>query len=93
MLNEVDDIHFARLTSEDVVRHTLVGRIVDAYTKYDASGRRASSSAAGTERVRRRRRAPGDFRPPQNRAERRGHDGTRAPDGTRDAARDYRKDR
>ncbi len=36
VLAEVDDIHFARLTSEDVVRHSLVGRIVDAYTKYDA---------------------------------------------------------
>ncbi|UAJ81524.1 PhoH family protein [Leifsonia sp. ZF2019] len=36
VLKDVDDIHFARLTSEDVVRHTLVGRIVDAYTEYDA---------------------------------------------------------
>ena len=36
VLDGVDDIHFSRLTSDDVVRHTLVGRIVDAYTKYDA---------------------------------------------------------
>ena len=36
VLNRIDDIHFARLTSDDVVRHTLVGEIVDAYTKYDA---------------------------------------------------------
>jgi phosphate starvation-inducible PhoH-like protein len=36
VLDEIDDIHFARLTSDDVVRHNLVGRIVDAYTKYDA---------------------------------------------------------
>jgi phosphate starvation-inducible PhoH-like protein len=36
VLSSIDDIHFARLTSEDVVRHTLVGQIVDAYTKYDA---------------------------------------------------------
>lgn len=35
ILDRVDDIHFATLTSDDVVRHTLVGRIVDAYTKYD----------------------------------------------------------
>ena len=35
-LDDIDDIHFARLTSADVVRHTLVGQIVDAYTKYDA---------------------------------------------------------
>ncbi len=36
ILDGVDDIHFARLTSDDVVRHSLVGRIVDAYTRYDA---------------------------------------------------------
>ena len=36
VLDGIDDIHFARLTSDDVVRHSLVGRIVDAYTKYDA---------------------------------------------------------
>ncbi len=36
VLDGIDEIHFARLTSEDVVRHNLVGRIVDAYTKYDA---------------------------------------------------------
>jgi len=35
VLKDVDDIHFATLTSEDVVRHTLVGRIVDAYSEYD----------------------------------------------------------
>lgn len=31
----VDDVHFSMLTSNDVVRHKLVGRIVDAYEKYD----------------------------------------------------------
>ena len=36
VLDSIDDIHFARLTSADVVRHTLVGQIVDAYTRYDA---------------------------------------------------------
>jgi phosphate starvation-inducible PhoH-like protein len=36
VLKDIDDIHFSRLTSEDVVRHSLVGRIVDAYTEYDA---------------------------------------------------------
>ncbi len=36
VLDGIDDIYFARLTSDDVVRHTLVGRIVDAYTEYDA---------------------------------------------------------
>jgi phosphate starvation-inducible PhoH-like protein len=36
ILAEVPDIHFSRLTSADVVRHKLVGRIVDAYNRYDA---------------------------------------------------------
>ncbi len=35
VLDDIDDIHFARLSSADVVRHTLVGKIVDAYTEYD----------------------------------------------------------
>jgi phosphate starvation-inducible protein PhoH and related proteins len=36
ILDRVDDIAFCRLTSEDVVRHRLVGDIVDAYARYDA---------------------------------------------------------
>lgn len=36
VLRDIDDIHFATLTSADVVRHSLVGQIVDAYTRYDA---------------------------------------------------------
>ena len=35
VLKDIDDIHFSRLTSDDVVRHSLVGRIVDAYSEYD----------------------------------------------------------
>jgi phosphate starvation-inducible PhoH-like protein len=35
VLSDVDDIHFSRLTSDDVVRHNLVARIVDAYSEYD----------------------------------------------------------
>lgn len=35
VLGSIDDIHFSYLTSDDVVRHTLVGRIVDAYSEYD----------------------------------------------------------
>jgi len=31
----VEDIHFSELTSQDVVRHALVGRIVDAYDTYE----------------------------------------------------------
>ncbi|KOG66222.1 PhoH [Streptomyces griseoflavus] len=41
ILEGLDDVHFSRLTSQDVVRHKLVGRIVDAYEKYDSqNGRR-----------------------------------------------------
>ena len=36
ILDGIPDIHFARLTSSDVVRHRLVGEIVDAYERYDA---------------------------------------------------------
>nr|WP_245861496.1 PhoH family protein [Compostimonas suwonensis] len=72
VLDGIDDIHFARLTSDDVVRHTLVGRIVDAYTTYDAR-----RQAQQYERAARRdaeagdARQPQDHRQPLNRAERR----------------------
>lgn len=36
ILDGVEDIHFSRLTSHDVVRHKLVGRIVDAYEQHDS---------------------------------------------------------
>jgi len=34
-LEGIDDVCFAELTSADVVRHSLVSRIVDAYTKFE----------------------------------------------------------
>src|SRR5689334_6324400 len=36
ILEGLDDVHFSRLSSQDVVRHKLVGRIVDAYEQYDS---------------------------------------------------------
>ncbi len=36
ILGEVRDIAFVHLQAEDVVRHALVGRIVEAYENYDA---------------------------------------------------------
>jgi phosphate starvation-inducible protein PhoH and related proteins len=39
ILEGLPDIHFSRLTSQDVVRHRLVGEIVDAYERYDARQR------------------------------------------------------
>ncbi|MCU1524622.1 MAG: PhoH family protein [Microbacteriaceae bacterium] len=71
VLDEIDEIHFVRLTSEDVVRHSLVGRIVDAYTKYDAE-RQAQrferlndrEQADGVNRAGRRGRQPQDHQAP-----------------------------
>ncbi len=73
ILDKVEDIHFARLGSEDVVRHTLVGRIVDAYTVYDEerlaeqSGHRPGGrgtaptpNPSGANRAERRGRPPQD---------------------------------
>jgi phosphate starvation-inducible protein PhoH and related proteins len=41
ILDGVEDLHFATLSSADVVRHKLVGRIIDAYAQYDAEEQRA----------------------------------------------------
>src|SRR5690606_17154207 len=54
ILDEVRDVHFSRLTSHDVVRHKLVGRIVAAYDEYEANGRGTRSEAAGGAHDRRR---------------------------------------
>ena len=42
ILEDVGDIAFCRLESVDVVRHKLVGRIVDAYAKFDAEAAEAA---------------------------------------------------
>jgi len=50
ILEDIDDIHVAELTSVDVVRHRLVSEIVDAYAKYEEPGsgmNRAARRAAG----------------------------------------------
>jgi phosphate starvation-inducible PhoH-like protein len=41
ILDGIPDIHFAKLTSHDVVRHKLVGKIVDAYERFDAEQKAA----------------------------------------------------
>ncbi|MEO6204786.1 MAG: PhoH family protein, partial [Mycobacteriales bacterium] len=41
ILDGVEDVHFSVLDSSDVVRHKLVGRIVDAYAQHDAEEERA----------------------------------------------------
>jgi phosphate starvation-inducible PhoH-like protein len=37
ILEGIEDVHFAELTSSDVVRHRLVSEIVDAYSRWDAA--------------------------------------------------------
>jgi phosphate starvation-inducible PhoH-like protein len=54
ILGDVEDIHFSRLTSQDVVRHKLVGKIVDAYGQYDAAQESAAQSKPRTPRTPRR---------------------------------------
>ncbi len=46
ILDGIEDIHFARLTSHDVVRHRLVGKIVDAYERYDAHERQLGTGSS-----------------------------------------------
>jgi phosphate starvation-inducible protein PhoH and related proteins len=50
ILDGIDDIHFAELTSADVVRHRLVAEIVDAYAKSEepALMNRAQRRASGS---------------------------------------------
>jgi phosphate starvation-inducible PhoH-like protein len=61
ILHGVDDVHFAQLSSSDVVRHRLVSDIVDAYARWDADqqatqavhavpGRAANGGRAGRRR-------------------------------------------
>jgi phosphate starvation-inducible protein PhoH and related proteins len=45
ILEGIPDIHFARLTSADVVRHKLVGKIVDAYERHDAEAQRSNTGS------------------------------------------------
>ena len=51
ILTGLDDVHFARLTSQDVVRHRLVGDIVDAYERYDARVAAASPGPPRRKRI------------------------------------------
>ncbi len=50
ILEGLDDIAFCRLTSVDVVRHRLVGEIVDAYGRYDAAQELRQTRKPGTSR-------------------------------------------
>ncbi|MHA3724548.1 PhoH family protein [Leucobacter sp. HY1910] len=49
ILDGVEDVHFAHLGADDIVRHSLVGRIVDAYTAYDERRAALKSVHANTQ--------------------------------------------
>jgi phosphate starvation-inducible PhoH-like protein len=56
ILDGIEDVHFSTLTSTDVVRHRLVGNIVDAYERWDAtqqSGRPGAGAPVRSSRPRR----------------------------------------
>jgi phosphate starvation-inducible PhoH-like protein len=48
ILEGIDDVHFCRLTSHDVVRHKLVSDIVDAYARHEALAEKAAAPARTT---------------------------------------------
>ena len=50
VLSKVDDIGFATLTGEDVVRHPLVQKIVKAYDDYESKQARLEASKAALEK-------------------------------------------
>jgi phosphate starvation-inducible PhoH-like protein len=51
ILQGVEDVHFADLSSADVVRHRLVSDIVDAYERWDAVQEREEEERAQTVRA------------------------------------------
>jgi phosphate starvation-inducible PhoH-like protein len=55
ILDGLDDVHFAQLSSSDVVRHRLVTEIVDAYARWDA-GQDGAAHPVPNRADRRRRR-------------------------------------
>ena len=56
ILSGVEGIHFSELTSEDVVRHALVGRIVDAYARHEARLEKAGRKTGSHKNKEQRRR-------------------------------------
>jgi phosphate starvation-inducible PhoH-like protein len=50
ILTDIDDVDFTNLTSTDVVRHRLVGEIVDAYARFDSRNENEVSSRKASPR-------------------------------------------
>ena len=59
ILQNVEDVHFAELSSADVVRHRLVAEIVDAYARYDVEQEQRATQSVHAVPGRAARRRPG----------------------------------
>ena len=75
ILDGVEGISFSYLTSEDVVRHSLVARIVEAYDKNTGTGAPAAGASLAQRRVQQHQSA--QHSPQQQRS--RGRDGSERP--------------
>jgi phosphate starvation-inducible PhoH-like protein len=64
VLDGIEDIHFATLTSADVVRHSLVGQIVDAYTGYEQTQQANRAQAAARRAAAQQAPSQQQWRPP-----------------------------
>lgn len=67
ILDGVEGISFCELGSADVVRHRLVGRIIDAYSDYEAQRAAANAQAEGADSRGRQARHPREARRSGNR--------------------------
>jgi phosphate starvation-inducible PhoH-like protein len=54
ILDGIPDIYFSMLTSHDVVRHKLVGKIVDAYERHAALAAQGQQEQPGGQGAKRR---------------------------------------
>ncbi|MFI6869096.1 PhoH family protein [Nocardia sp. NPDC050406] len=62
ILDGIDDIQISELTSADVVRHRLVGQIVDAYDRFESEARPAVTAHYPGNRAQRRAASRGERR-------------------------------
>ena len=79
ILSDVDDVHFAQLSSADVVRHRLVADIVDAYARWDAAEERPNLRSAAPRNGPPRTAGPAGGSSPSRGRLRKSHDDTSAP--------------
>lgn len=56
ILTDIDNVEFCYMTSADVVRHPLVGQIIDAYSRWEERAHRQADARSATRTGRRSRR-------------------------------------